>query len=70
MSVNRYSKEEKVMKPIVPPEELDIGRFVEDSISCKAGSKYRLAAQIVHVGNSKSSGIHSWYFNLTLTVSQ
>lgn len=64
MSVNRYSKEEKVMKPIIPPEELDIGRFVEDSSGCIQGSKYNLAAQIVHVGNSKNSGIQFRYFKL------
>lgn len=44
------------MKPIVPPEELDISRFLENSNDCLE-STYNLTAQIIHVGDSKSSGI-------------
>lgn len=56
MSINRYSKEEKVMQPIIPPEELDIQRFME-SPNDHEPSRYALAAQIIHRGDSKHSGI-------------
>lgn len=55
MSINRYSKEEKVVQPIIPPENLDIRRFME-SPSENDQSQYMLSAQIVHEGRLQTEG--------------
>jgi hypothetical protein len=55
MSVNRFSKEAKLAKHIVPPRVLDIRPFLEN-LESQLPSVYTLAAQIVHMGYSKDSG--------------
>ncbi|XP_046631995.1 ubiquitin carboxyl-terminal hydrolase 17-like protein 6 [Daphnia pulicaria] len=55
MSVNRFSKEAKLAKHIVPPQVLDIRPFLEN-LESQLPSEYTLAAQIVHIGRSKNSG--------------
>ncbi len=56
MSVNRFSKEAKLAKHIVPPQVLDIRPFLEN-LESQLPSEYTLAAQIVHIGRSKNSGL-------------
>lgn len=56
MSVNRFSKDAKLAKHIVPPRLLDVRRFMEN-VEDVLPSQYALAAQIVHVGESKHFGI-------------
>ncbi|KZS08839.1 Uncharacterized protein APZ42_027047 [Daphnia magna] len=55
MSVNRFSKDAKLAKHIVPPRLLDVRRFMEN-VEDVLPSQYALAAQIVHVGESKHFG--------------
>jgi len=57
MSVNRFSKEAKLAKHIVPPQILDIRPFLEN-LESQLPSEYTLAAQIVHMGRSKNSGMY------------
>ena len=62
MSVNRFSKEAKLAKHIVPPQVLDIRPFLEN-LESQLPSEYTLAAQIVHIGRSKNSGLFFWNFD-------
>ncbi|KAI9554816.1 hypothetical protein GHT06_020093 [Daphnia sinensis] len=55
MSVNRFSKDAKLAKHIVPPRLLDVRRFMEN-VEDALPSQYALVAQIVHVGESKNFG--------------
>lgn len=61
MSVNRFSKDAKLAKHIVPPRLLDVRRFMEN-VEDVLPSQYALAAQIVHVGESKHFGIIIFFF--------
>ena len=57
LSVNRYSKEEKITKVITPPDVLHLKRFLEDSKQLEnMDTEYILAGQILHIGDSKNSG--------------
>lgn len=55
MSINRYSKEGKISRSLVPPKELDISRFLEVPGRYQE-TRYALAALIIHIGESRNSG--------------
>ncbi|XP_057380367.1 ubiquitin carboxyl-terminal hydrolase 17-like protein 6 [Daphnia carinata] len=55
MSVNRFSKDAKLAKHVVPPRVLDVRRFMENTEDVLP-SQYALTAQIVHIGETKNFG--------------